>query len=162
PVIGHFWPCLKMKGKCARFFLVLLLSRGILRSQNLPEGKLAALGESATTRVEQLYQARNWSGILELIPESSQNSPHLDFYRGMALAHLERWNEAESSLVAGKLKAPADKRFPVELAGIAFQQRDLEKAQKLLLLALRIDPTDRYSSDFLATVYFLRGNAEAA
>ncbi len=80
----------------------------------------------------------------------------------MALARATRWLEAQQALEAGERQAPLDKRFPLELAGIAFKQRDLPAARRHLDRALGLDPGDSYANDFLATLYFLDGNLEAA
>ena len=58
--------------------------------------------------------------------------------------------------------ASQDKRFPVELAGVAFKQKRYPEAAAWLRRGLKIDPTDAYAKDFLGTVYFLQGNLEAA
>jgi hypothetical protein len=50
----------------------------------------------------------------------------------------------------------------VELAGIAYKQKDFRSAKKNLHAALRLNPRDTYSSEFLATIYFLESNIEAA
>ena len=55
-----------------------------------------------------------------------------------------------------------DKRFPIELAGIAFKQKHPVGASRYLRHALRIDPEDSYTNDFLGTIYFVQGNLEAA
>ncbi len=80
----------------------------------------------------------------------------------MALARLERWQEAKEAFESGGSKAPRDERFPLELAGIAFKQKKLGEAKAELRRALRLDPRDRYATDFLATVYLLEDNLEAA
>ena len=60
------------------------------------------------------------------------------------------------------LLQPGDTRFPLELAGVAFQQKLYPAVARHLLQALQLDPTDSYGNDFLGTVYFLQGNLEAA
>jgi hypothetical protein len=50
----------------------------------------------------------------------------------------------------------------VELAGIAYKQKDFRTARNKLRAALRLNPQDSYSREFLATIYFLEGNLEAA
>ena len=50
----------------------------------------------------------------------------------------------------------------VELAGIAYKQEDFRTAKKHLHAALKLNPRDSYSGEFLATIYFLEGNLEAA
>ncbi len=80
----------------------------------------------------------------------------------MALAHLSRFEEARQALETGRGKAPSDKRFSLELAGIAFKQGDSRESKRQLEHALRIDPLDPYGNDFLATLYLLQGNLEAS
>jgi predicted double-glycine peptidase len=50
----------------------------------------------------------------------------------------------------------------VDLATEAFREKRLPEAQDHLTAALRRDPADRYSNDFLATIHFLQDNTEAA
>ncbi len=85
-----------------------------------------------------------------------------DYYVGMALAQLGRLSQAQAALEAGRRLAPADPRFPVELAGIAFKQKDYPQTTRDLRQALRLAPNDAYANDFLGTAYFLEGNLEAA
>jgi hypothetical protein len=85
-----------------------------------------------------------------------------EYQRGMALARLAQWAEARQTLEAGWKKAPLDKRFPLELAGIALKQKDSAAAIAHLRRALRLDPGDDYGNDFLATLYLLEDNLEAA
>ena len=100
---------------------------------------------------------------MRLAPVSSPEQPaELDYYRGMALARLERWKEAKEAFESGRQKQPQDKRFPTELAGVAFKQQNFTEATAELRRALRLDSGDRYAVDFLATVYLLEGNVEAA
>jgi len=80
----------------------------------------------------------------------------------MALARLGHWREAERALEDGRRMAPRDPRFPIELAGIAFKQKKNALAERRLRAALRLAPGDEYASNFLATLYFLDGNLEAA
>lgn len=95
-------------------------------------------------------------------PTGASAPPEADFYRGLALAKLLRWNEARAAFAAAEKKAPRDERFPVELAGVAYQQKDFRTAEHELRTALRLAPHDSYALNFLATIYFLRGNLEAA
>ena len=57
---------------------------------------------------------------------------------------------------------PRDPRFPTELAGVDFKQKKYARAARWLQLALRLNPHDAYVNEFLATIYFLEGNTEAA
>ncbi len=78
------------------------------------------------------------------------------------MARLEKWPESKLAFEAGLRKAPNDSKFLVELAGVAYKQNDLRTAKKRLQEALRLDPKDSYSREFLATIYFLEGNLGAA
>src|SRR6185503_9108806 len=93
---------------------------------------------------------------------SPSGSPDLDYRRGLELARLQRYDEARRAFEAGRRKAPLDKRFPVELAGVAFRTGRRSESRTELRRALRLDPGDAYAADFLATLYYLDGNLEAA
>ncbi|MGH9354369.1 MAG: hypothetical protein ACRD2G_19750 [Terriglobia bacterium] len=80
----------------------------------------------------------------------------------MALAKLKRWRFAEEAFERGRRKAPADKRFPTELAGVAFAEKRYGAARKNLYRVLRLDPGDTYAKNFLATIFFLQGSLPAA
>jgi hypothetical protein len=71
-------------------------------------------------------------------------------------------DDARRAFLAGHRLAPHDKRFPIELAGIAFKQKQYPSANAWLRRAVRLDPEDKYANDFLGTIYFLEGNLEAA
>ena len=86
----------------------------------------------------------------------------LDYARGMALARAGRWPEAEAAFLRGEREAPCDKRFPVELAGVAFKRRDFDASRRHIRRALALDPGDSYSNDFAGTLALLDGNTEAA
>ena len=124
---------------------------------------LSALAQpDPTSTAKQLFDQERWSELAQLLQQTPRNSPDLDYYYGVALAHLERWQEARSALSEGQRRAPNDKRFPIELAGVAFKQKKYGEARRDLHRALRLDPKDEYANEFLATVYFLQGNLEAA
>ncbi len=87
---------------------------------------------------------------------------NLIFYYGTALFRLGRWDDARQAFLKGHSLNPGDKRFLLELAGISFKQKNYTDAADYLRRALRLDPSDGYAHDFLASVYFLQGNLEAA
>ena len=97
-----------------------------------------------------------------LLGQHTPRSADMNFYYGTALAHLDRWTEADGAFNAGFHQAPNDPRFPIELAGSAFHQKRYAKATRRLRQALRRAPDDRYANDFLGTVYFLEGNTDAS
>jgi len=86
----------------------------------------------------------------------------LNFYYGTALAHLERWHEAEKAFESGFRLAPNDPRFLIELAGVAFKQQQYSLAARRVRQALKLDPLDSYANDFLGTIYFLEENLDGS
>jgi tetratricopeptide (TPR) repeat protein len=113
-------------------------------------------------RATQLSAEQRWREIVSLVESVAHASADLDFYYGTALAQLGRWDDAERAFAAGAQLEPRDKRFPLELAGVAFKQKRYAVAAHHLRRALRLDPADSYGNDFLGTVYFLQGNIEGA
>lgn len=82
--------------------------------------------------------------------------------RGIELARSQQWAEARTVLLAGSHRYPRDPRFPVEMGGVAFRQKQPAEAARWLRRALRLNPTNAYAIDFLGTIYFLQGNLDAA
>jgi hypothetical protein len=80
----------------------------------------------------------------------------------MALARAQRPEEARSAFSQGLASYPNDKRFPIELAGLAYRRKENGEAIRLLTQGLRVAPEDEYANDFLATLYQLDGNLPAA
>jgi tetratricopeptide (TPR) repeat protein len=126
---------------------------------------LAARAQHACRNIADLQRLSNegrWNLVLQATSQCSAGSADVDYYRGLAFAGLERWDEAKAALASGERNYPRDKRFPVELAGVAFKQKDFRVAKRDLHRALHLDPHDRYAINFLATLYFLDGNLGAA
>jgi tetratricopeptide (TPR) repeat protein len=113
-------------------------------------------------QVRQLAANQRWDEIVALLHPRQSRSADLNYYYGVALAHLERWKQAQAAFEDGSRLAPEDPRFPLELAGVAFKQRQYTISVRRLRQALCLDPGDSYANDFLGTVYFLQGNLEAA
>jgi len=111
---------------------------------------------------ESLFKAERWPALVAVLKAEPSRSAEHEYQYGIALAHLEQWDEARSAFLRGRELAPGDKRFPEEIAGVAFKQKNNSEAVRHLRRALRIDPKDDYAEDFLATIYFLDGNLEAA
>lgn len=84
------------------------------------------------------------------------------FQRGMDLAKAGQWEQARTAFAEAQSAAPLDKRFPLELAGVEYRLGHNASAVRHLRRALRLDPGDKYGCDFLATLYYLDGNYEAA
>jgi len=122
----------------------------------------AAPRSPTEAQLQQLAAGRKWSEIVALVEPVSSRSAAVDYYLGIAQAQLGRLDQAQFALEAGRNLAPADPRFPIELAGIAFKRKNHPLAIRLLREALRLVPGDAYANDFLATLYFLDGNLQAA
>jgi Tetratricopeptide repeat len=131
-----------------------------LKQQESPQG--GPIDSCRISQIRKLYQEEKWEEVLQAAPENPGASPEIDLYRALALAKLQRWNEARAALEAGARKSPKNERFPVELAGVAYKQKDFRVAERELRRALRLAPHDSYALNFLATIYFLRGNLDAA
>jgi tetratricopeptide (TPR) repeat protein len=109
-----------------------------------------------------LFNEQHWAELEKCLTGLPQPSSDQLYYRGMALAALGRREAAKEVLESGARQAPRDKRFPTELAGIAFLEKRYEAARRSLRRARRLDPGDRYVTDLLASVYLLEGNLEGA
>src|SRR5437879_10732756 len=108
-------------GRITALLLCLCLS-----SRALPQEPRADADRKATVR--RLYAEKRWEEIVQFAPLSSDPA-ELDLYRGLALAQLQRWAEARTAFETGRKKEPRDKRFPLELAGVAYRQQKLSEAK---------------------------------
>jgi tetratricopeptide (TPR) repeat protein len=133
----------------------------ILAFSALPLRAQPALSDN-TTEIKQLYAEERWEEIVRVAELEGERSADINYYYGTALARLGRWDEARKAFQTGFSQQPGDKRFSLELAGVCFRQKNYPAAADHLRRALRLDPTDSYANDFLAGVYFLQGNIEAA
>jgi tetratricopeptide (TPR) repeat protein len=120
-----------------------------------------ATAQDATATIRSLFEQQRWAEVVAAA-EIAEPTPDLHYYKGAALARLERWDTARQTLLHGRSLLPKDPRFPIELAGIAFKQTRYAEAARWLREARSLQPKDRYTTEFLATVYFLQGNLEAA
>jgi tetratricopeptide (TPR) repeat protein len=139
------------KLKCK--LLVAIAALCCLQAQAQPD-------QSANAKT--LFARERWPELVALLEHAPRQSADLNYYYGVALAHVERWQDSRQALLAGQRLAPRDKRFPEELAGVAFKEKQFGQAKAYLRGALQLDPKDAYATDFLATIYFLEGNIEAA
>ena len=112
--------------------------------------------------LKKLFDEKSWQRVVEEAQAVPDPGADIAYYYGVSLAQLGRWDQARTVLARGQHLHPEDQRFPVELGGVAFKQRQYKEAAKWLRRGLRLNPTDVYATDFLATVYFLQGNLEAA
>jgi hypothetical protein len=110
---------------------------------------------------QKLYSEKKWEETVRAAGDEGR-TPELDYLRGMALVHLERWEEARAAFSAGLRKAPRDARFLDERAGVEYRLKDFSSAKRDLLDALRLNSKDEYAEEFLGTIYLLEGNLDAA
>ena len=147
------------KGGVIRFFLSLvaslLVSTAGFSQEHMPEQARLAAAQKA-------FDAADWEEAARISEGPADQPPELDLLRGLALSRLEKWDQARAAFEAGARKSPGDSRFPVELAGVAYKQKNFHLAKKDLQTALWLNPRGAYPHEFLATIYFLEGNLEAA
>ena len=139
-------------------FLIIFLFACV----GLTSARTHSSNDQLLDRARQLFAEQRWQEVVKLGESEQHSSAEFDFYYGTALAQLGRWTEAQQVFSAGARLQPGDKRFPLELAGVAFKQKQYASATRYLRRALRLDPRDSYGNDFLGTVYFLQGNIEGA
>src|SRR6266478_2938517 len=99
----------------------------------LPVRALAQTSDAAgekLSEIKKFYEAGNWDGVVRAVAQSPEASADLLLYRGLALAHLQSWEEAKAAFAAGRAKAPGDPRFPIELAGIAYREKQFSVAKR--------------------------------
>jgi tetratricopeptide (TPR) repeat protein len=137
------------------FLLALALGWPAFGQQDLPD---AARLEAA----QKAFDSGQWEEAAHLSQGPKSQAAELDFLRGLALARQKHWDESRRAFVAGHRKNPNDPRFLVELAGIDYKQNNYSPAKRNLRAALRLEPRDTYTLDFLGTIYFVEGNLEAA
>jgi tetratricopeptide (TPR) repeat protein len=141
-----------------RYALVVLLFCGSLATP----AQTVQPQPPSEEQLQKLAGAQKWQDLVQLLEQVSSRSAPMDFYLGIALAQTGRVSEAQAALEAGSRLAPADPRFLVELAGIAFKEKNYPRTTRYLRRALRLAPNDSYTNDFLGTAYFLEGNLEAS
>jgi hypothetical protein len=116
----------------------------------------------SATEVRNLYQAERWDEILERVKQPSPVSAEINYYYGIAAAQRGQWAQARAAFLAGRLLEPRDPRFPIELGGVDFREKRYARAARWVRRGLELKPDDAYANEFLATIYFLNENLEAA
>jgi tetratricopeptide (TPR) repeat protein len=142
--------------RAATLLFIVAFASFPLQAQNSPSGS------QDQAQLKQLLAEERWQDIVRLAETEVVRSADLNYYYAIALTRLGRWNEAEKILKQGLRQLPGDKRYPLELAGVYFKQKKYSNAANYLRRTLRLDPADSYANDFLASVYFLLGNLDAA
>ena len=143
------------RGKLILLLLLLPLCSPAFAKQTPSDASRLAAAQKA-------FDSEKWEEAARLSQGPESQPPELDFLHGLALARQQQWNGSRLAFAAGHLKNPRDPRFLVELAGVAYKQKDYSAAEQNLRAALRLGSRDAYTLDFLGTIYFLQGNLEAA
>lgn len=117
---------------------------------------------SRPSDVQDFFTHQDWPSVVRWVQSRPHPTADDNFAAGLALAHLQRWDEARSAFRAGERQCPKQARFPVELAGIAFQQKNYPRAEREVRRGLRLNPADQYALDLAGTTYLLDGNLDAA
>ena len=143
-----------------RLFLVSLLL--LLPACSVAQSAPATISAATIAAVKKLYDAGRWTAVVQAVPESPDEPAQLTLYRGLALAQLQRWDEAKKTFELGLLRHPRNPDLLEELAGVDYHQKNYAAAKHFLRRALAIDPRDAYANNFLASIYFLQGNLEAS
>ncbi len=121
---------------------------------------------AADAEILRRFNQEDWSQVVQLAGQLatplSARSADANFALGMSLAHLQRWQDAQTALLTGHRQCPRQERFAVELAGIAFELKHYPQAAQWLRRALRLNPRDEYANSFAGVVYMLMGNVNAA
>ena len=138
---------------------VLSLASLLMRAEPL---LAQAPSEDRIARIKTLFDEQRWAEVVDAVGAVSADSADLNYYYGSAAAQLGQWERARAAFLAGIRVAPADARFPVELGGVAYREGRYDEAADWLHRGLRLAPGDSYANNFLATIYFLNGNLEAA
>jgi hypothetical protein len=111
---------------------------------------------------QKAFDAGRYDEAVRLARGPANQSADLDFVAGLALAKLQQWQESRAAFEEGHRKSPQQARFLVELAGVDYKLKDMRAAKRELRAALKLEPIDKYTLEFLGTLYFLDGNTEAA
>lgn len=128
-------------------------------------GQTTSASQTSADKIQQvkrLYDAAQWDAVIRVVPRNRGEAAGLVLYRGLALAQLGQLDAAEQAFRAGLAAYPRDVRFLEERAGIAYRRKRYAPAVRDLRRALAVDPHDEYAANFLASIYFLQGNLEAA
>lgn len=127
---------------------------------------VAALACSGFARsqpdVRTLYRSGNFKEAITLAQSAKTPTADEIYYAGLSYAKLDRLADAAAELRTGKKHFPRDSRFPTELAGLAYRDKNYSVAKRDLHTALRLSPADKYGNDFLASLYLLDANVPAA
>jgi tetratricopeptide (TPR) repeat protein len=136
-------------------FLLLLLFLNLLRifcfSQSFEE-----LYEKGL----KLYKENNYFEAEIYLREALKFGVKKDtihFLIGMCFAFQNKLEEAENNfLISLKLNNSFEESY-IELGGLYFKKKEYQKAEQTIKKAIKINPENKYSHDFLGTLYYING-----
>jgi len=144
------------------FFASSFTSSGLSFAQQSFPVEVKPSESARLANAQKAFDAQQYADAARLARGPENQSADLDFLAGLALAKLQRWQEADAALTQGHRKQPQQARFLVEMAGVHYKLKDTRAAKRELRKALKLDPKDKYTLEFLGTLYFLDRNVEAA
>src|SRR5207245_10194619 len=103
--------------------ILLFCGTCLVRAQTTPE---------VERNVRTLYERGEWAGALSAASKANPQSKDLYLYQGLALARLGRLDEAERVFLHARQIYPDDPRFALELAGVAYRNKDHVAAKQYL------------------------------
>src|ERR1035437_6543989 len=106
--------------------------------------------------IRKSFDEKRWQQVVEQAQAMPSRGAEVEYYYGVALAQLGRWDGARTVLLRGRRLRPRDERFPIELGGVAFRQKRYAEAAGWLRRGMRLNPGDTNAADFLATINFLQ------
>lgn len=142
-------------------FAAVLLGAALAAAGQSTQGTRQS-SETIQAQMQTWLDAGQWQRVADALGQVRARTAEENYAYGTALAHLERWREADAALEEGERQARHDERFPLERAGVAFKQKQYARAARELRRALKLKPDDAYAANFLGTVYFLEDNLPAA
>src|SRR5437870_2068274 len=74
--------------------LLFLLSTAESGAQQTQQ---TAKADDSLAAAQKLYSEKKWGETVQVASGSATQSPELDYLRGMALMHLDRWQEARDA-----------------------------------------------------------------
>ena len=84
----------------------------------------SAGANAGSADIQQLFEQQHWNEVVLRSELLSSRNADVEYYYGSALAHLGRWYDAAQAFQRGLKLTPHDKRFPVELGGVAVRDDD--------------------------------------
>jgi hypothetical protein len=134
----------------------------LLASFAVPAFSQADSQQGRIEAVKKLYDSQQWAEVVAATENAPATPGDFGLYRGLALARLERWDEAQKAFEASLARNAGDTQLMTELAGLAYRRKDFKVAKNYLRRTLAKEPADAYANNLLASIYYLEGNLEAA